>query len=156
MANISQYQDELTNLAVKYMAMAGLTDKEIAEKISVGTSTIKRWKKKHPEFLKVLTEGKEVADKKVVESLFKMATGFYYPAEKPMVVQDGNFTSHVEIAKYNEYYKPVPVAAIFWLKNRKPAEWRDKQEVGLTDKDGNDLCLKVSFADPDKKKEKDK
>ena len=28
-----------------------------------------------------------------------------------------------------KYYPPDTTAGIFWLKNRKPAEWRDKQEV---------------------------
>ena len=35
-------------------------------------------------------------------------------------------------------------AQIFWLKNRKPAEWRDKQNVEHTGKDGE--ALKVELA----------
>lgn len=150
----TKYQNELTDLAVKYMAMAGLTDKEMAENIGISTSNFNAWKKKHPEFFENLSEGKAVADKKVVKSLFRMATGFYYDAEKPMTVSTGDFSSGIQIAKYKEFYKPVPVAAIFWLKNRLPEEWRDKQEVGLTDKNGDDLCLRISFADPDKNEDK--
>ena len=147
----TKYKDELTNLAVKYMAMAGLTDKEIADNLGVAKANYEVWKHKHPTFFQDLKDGKAVADQKVVDSLFKMATGYYYDAEKPVVVSTGDFTSEVQIAKYQEYYRPVPVAAIFWLKNRMPQEWRDKQEIGLTDKDGKDRCLTISFADPEKK-----
>ncbi|WP_328707004.1 hypothetical protein [Clostridium sp. HV4-5-A1G] len=28
-----------------------------------------------------------------------------------------------------KYEKPNTTAAIFWLKNRKPGQWRDKQEI---------------------------
>ena len=35
-------------------------------------------------------------------------------------------------------------AQIFWLKNRKPAEWRDKQNIEHTGKDGE--ALKVELA----------
>ena len=34
---------------------------------------------------------------------------------------------------------------IFWLKNRMPKEWRDKQEHGFTDGDGKDVNFTVQF-----------
>lgn len=155
MARATKYQGDLTILAVEFMARAGLTDKEMADKLGIDKSNFNVWKKKHPDFFEKLKEGKNEADKQVEQSLFKMATGFYYDAEKPVVVSTGDFTSEVQIANYQEFYKPVPVAAIFWLKNRQPEKWRDKQEIGLTDKNGNDRCMTISFADPDKAKDKE-
>jgi len=31
-----------------------------------------------------------------------------------------------------KHYPPDTTAAIFWLKNRQPAKWREKQEVETT------------------------
>lgn len=36
------------------------------------------------------------------------------------------------IVPYREYLPPDTTACIFWLKNRKPAEWREKSEVEST------------------------
>ena len=47
-----------------------------------------------------------------------------------MSISDGNGEgSHVEIVEYTEHIPAQTVAQIFWLKNRRPAQWRDKQEV---------------------------
>ncbi len=36
---------------------------------------------------------------------------------------------HIEYADEEIYVPPDTTAAIFWLKNRKPEEWRDKRHV---------------------------
>jgi len=69
-----------------------------------------------------------------------------------MVVSTGNFCQEIQIATYKEHVPGNVTAQIFWIKNRKPKEWRDKQEVGVTDSNGNDRSFVVSFADPDKTK----
>jgi hypothetical protein len=33
---------------------------------------------------------------------------------------------------FREYVPPDSTAMIFWLKNRKPTEWRDKQEIKMS------------------------
>jgi hypothetical protein len=33
---------------------------------------------------------------------------------------------------YTEHYPPDATSMIFWLKNRKPEQWRDKQDVDVT------------------------
>ncbi len=38
----------------------------------------------------------------------------------------------VEQVPYVEHYAPDTTAAIFWLKNRQPAQWRDKIEAELS------------------------
>lgn len=41
--------------------------------------------------------------------------------------------------EYIEHYPPDTTAAIFWLKNRQPAKWRDKKEVENLVKLGDEL-----------------
>lgn len=83
-------------------ARDGLTDEQIAKNIGVNVSTLYDWTKKYPEISESLKKGKEVVDFQVENALLESAL-------------DGNTT-----------------AQIFWLKNRRPDKWRDKQNVELS------------------------
>ncbi|MFA5703771.1 MAG: hypothetical protein WC982_09690 [Advenella sp.] len=107
----------------------GATDAEMADEFGVTEQTINNWKKAHPKFFESLSAGKRKADGKVARTLYQMAIGGKRITEKPMVVSHGgNAGSSVEIVQYEEWVDPVPSAVIFWLKNRRPNEWRDKQD----------------------------
>lgn len=95
-------------------ARSGLTNEQIARNIGVAESTLYNWLRDQPKIKEALKKGKEVIDFEVENALYKSAIGFW--ADDP----DGN--------PY-EYVKPSPGAQIFWLKNRKPHMWREKQEV---------------------------
>lgn len=117
-------------LTVEYMARAGMTDAQIAEKLGISEATITNWKKDYPEFLASLKAGKEDPDDLVERSLFERATGYQHEVEKPMVVSMGKDNgSEVEIVKFTESLAPDVTAQIFWLKNRRPDRWREKAEV---------------------------
>lgn len=106
------------------LAQLGATDREAAEFFEVAESTLYLWKHTQPEFSEALKVGKETADARVEQSLYRRALGYSHDAVKIMMA-DG-----VPIAEpYVEHYPPDTTAAIFWLKNRKPAEWRDKTVV---------------------------
>lgn len=102
-------------------AMSGLTDEQIADNLGIGTSTLHEYKKKYPEFLESLKKGKDIADAQVVNALHRSAIGFTYYEETTNALGDT-----VSVQKYS---KPNTTAAIFWLKNRRPDQWRDKTEV---------------------------
>ncbi|GAA5403705.1 hypothetical protein SuUB82_17450 [Streptococcus uberis] len=105
-------------------ARDGLTDKQISKNIGISESTLNDWKKKFPEFSESLKQSKEIADRQVENALHKTALGFYY--EEDMVTNQG------DVVRVKKYSKPNTTAQIFWLKNRKPANWRDKQEIEQT------------------------
>jgi DNA-binding XRE family transcriptional regulator len=112
------------------MAKLGATDKQISVEIGITEQTFNNWKKEYPSFFESLKTAKQEADEKVEKALYKLATGYKYKAKKPMVVSMGQgLGSEIEIAEYDEVVQPNTTACIFWLKNRKPAEWRDKQEI---------------------------
>ena len=73
-----------------------------------------------------LKVGKDIPDQNVERSLYQRAIGYSHPDVDIRVV-DGDVVQ-TEIVKH---YPPDTTAAIFWLKNRKPKDWRDKQEVEL-------------------------
>lgn len=122
----SAFDRRLLKLA-RELAENGLTDSEIAEKVGVCERTINNWKKSHPEFLQSLKEGKVIADERVVRSLFERATGYSHPE-----VHVSNFQGTITLTPLVKHYPPDTTAAIFWLKNRRPDEWRDKTEVDQT------------------------
>lgn len=102
----------------------GATDFEIAKELGISVSTLNSWKQSNVAFLESLKVGKQIADSRVQESLYNRAVGFTAP--------DGT------------YHPPHPVAGIFWLKNRRPDEWRDTTRTELTGKDGGALELQAS------------
>lgn len=85
-------------LRIEGWARDGLTDEQIARNMGINPATLYEWKKKYPKISKSLKRSKDVADRQVENALFENAI-------------NGNIT-----------------AQIFWLKNRKPDKWRDKQE----------------------------
>lgn len=111
---------------VKMLALDGWDDKRMAAFFKVTEQTWTNWKKAHPDFFASLKDWKLIADREVEERLYKRAIGYSHPEDK--IFNDGGEPLIVPTIKH---YPPDTTAAIFWLKNRKPAEWRDKQELDL-------------------------
>lgn len=127
----SKFKPEFVEQARKLCAL-GATDREVAEFFNVTEQTLNNWKVDHPEFFESLKLAKKEADERVEQSLYRRALGYSHDAVKILAGKEG-----VIREPYVEHYPPDTTAAIFWLKNRKPAEWRDRQE--LTGADGKDL-----------------
>jgi hypothetical protein len=126
----SKYNAQFHPLLAESLARNGLTDVQISERLGITEATLCNWKNAHPEFFESIKRGKEDPDELIEESLFKNAKGKYVKVQKPVVVSDGSgLGSHVETVEYMEYIPPNVTAQIFWLKNRRPAKWRDKQQV---------------------------
>lgn len=121
----SSYSEEFAKQAEKLSAL-GATDMEMADFFEVDVRTIYRWKHDHEEFCQALNVGKSKADERVVNSLYQRAVGYEQEAVKifmPAGAQEPVY------APYREKVAPDTTAAIFWLKNRQPEQWRDKQEL---------------------------
>ncbi|HEV2674134.1 MAG TPA: helix-turn-helix domain-containing protein [Aliidongia sp.] len=121
----SAYQAEYAEQAKK-LCLLGATDAQLADFFGVSRVTIDAWKNTHQEFLDALKDGKDAADAAVAHSLFHRATGYSHKAVK--IVADAK-TGMEHIVPFTEHYPPDTTACIFWLKNRQPKAWRDKQEI---------------------------
>jgi len=123
----SDYNSKLHPKLGYNLALRGLTDEQMADELGISVPTLYAWHKKHPDFLKAIKDGKENPDAAVEGALFKKATGFKQLVKKPMVA-----SGVVEIVEFEQTVDPDTTAQIFYLKNRRPDRWRDKQEIEHT------------------------
>jgi transcriptional regulator with XRE-family HTH domain len=114
----------------------GLIEADIAKNLGISVATLENYKRDHLEFLEALKRGKEVVDITVENALYKKAIGYTYEEVTREPIKDPETGEYrLEVTKIvKKEVQPDTTAQIFWLKNRKPAEWRDKheQEVEIT------------------------
>ena len=113
-----------TNL-IKLRAWArnGLTNEQIAYNMGCNRSTLQNWMKQEKAIDEAVREGKEVVDIQVENALLKRALGYEYTEEVA--------TPMGEIKEVKRHKEPDVTAAIFWLKNRKPDTWRNKEKADV-------------------------
>ena len=103
------------------------TDEQIAHNIGIHPSTLYEWQKKYPDISESLKRGKEVIDRQVRERT--QSIRYEYEEVKQIIEKDDKGKDRKRIEKTVKQVIPDTTAQIFWLKNRKPAEWRDKQNL---------------------------
>lgn len=99
MAKIDEWLEKDNLILLEGWAREGLTYEQIANNMGIGLTTLKEWRQKEPTIQSALKKGREVVDFEVENALLKNA-------------MEGNVT-----------------AQIFWLKNRKKEQWREKVEL---------------------------
>ncbi len=129
----TKFKKEYCEQAYK-LCLLGAIDRDLADFFEVDELTINRWKVAHPGFSKSLKEGKDSADSKVAESLYKRATGYEHPDLQFNVV--GGELVKTEVTKH---YPPDATSMIFWLKNRQRRSWRDKVDHSVSGDPDNPL-----------------
>ncbi len=147
----TDYQPEYAEQAAKLCAL-GATDDEMADFFGVHRSTIYRWKLDHEDFCDAVKSAKEVADERVERSLYQKATGYNYTEEQAIKIKKGQHEEEVEVVEVEKHAPADTTAAIFWLKNRRKTEWRDKQDHEHSGPGGEPIQhrFEVQFVGPDK------
>ena len=115
-------------LKLEGWARDGLTDEQIAQNMVIGYSTLQTWKMKYQDIRDTLKRGKEVVDLQVENALLKRALGYEYE-EVSEKYESGTLTEKKVTKKQ---VVPDTTAQIFWLKNRRPDKWKDKQDVQVS------------------------
>ena len=97
-ARIDEWLEPDNLILIEGWARSGLTEEQIANNMGIDRTTLWNWKKKDANIFNALKRNKDIVDFEVENALLKNA-------------MEGNVT-----------------AQIFWLKNRKKLEWREKVE----------------------------
>jgi hypothetical protein len=125
------YDDQARKLCAR-----GFSDKELGEFFNVSEQTINAWKHAHPRFLESIKSGKEEHDTGLVENaLLKRALGYEHDDVDIRVVNGALVKTPIK-----KMYPPDTKALEFWLKNRNPGRWRDKQIVSHDVEDESPLA----------------
>ena len=93
---------------VKDMLLDGYGDAAVAEALDISLSSLRRYRNEYPEFGELFTQCRSAADDRVEAALLKRATGYE--------VDDGKV----------RHIPPDVRAAVFWLKNRRPESWKER------------------------------
>lgn len=105
-------------------ARDGLTNEQIAHNIGIRSKTLYEWINKFSVIGDALKRGKEVVDIEVENSLLKRALGYSYDEVTKEISKE---TGQLVVTKVvTKQVIPDTTAMIYWLKNRKPKQWRDK------------------------------
>lgn len=129
-----KYHEWLTEeglIKLEGWARDGLTDVQIAHNMGIAPRTLYNWKEKYMQIMQSLKRGKEVVDRQVENALLKRALGYQFneiTQEKTWSDELGIYEMSVTKIVTKEV-NPDTTAQIFWLKNRKPVEWRDRQDI---------------------------
>lgn len=108
----------------KFLAEMGATLVELAKFFAVSEETICYWQQTNADFSSALKLGRDASDERVVRSMYAKALGFEKTIEEEVQGKDGE----VRTIRKKIYIPPSDTAAIFWLKNRRKNEWRDRHE----------------------------
>lgn len=130
MSRPEKWDDGYVRIA-EHACRLGATDVEVADMLGVSVRTVYNWRSTKPEFSAALVVGKQSADERVERSLYSRALGYTHDAVKIF-----NANGAPLVVPYREHVAPDTTACIFWLKNRRPDEWRDKIQQEHTGKDG--------------------
>ena len=135
-STVAEWEEPDKLLLLEAWARNGLTDEQIAGNMGINVRTLYNWKKKSVRIFQSLKVNKELADIEGENALRKKALGFRETEQtvsmrKTVEYENGKRVREVTepvVMESERYYPPDTTAQIFWLKNRKPEQWRDKQE----------------------------
>lgn len=120
----------------------GKTEEEIANLLNIAYSTLKLYKRKHPEFAELLRESKQRLANKIKKSLYKEAMGYEYEEVtevfEGIIDVNGNekSTKKIKRTKTKKMMRGVPQLIIFALCNLCPEQFQrvDKEIIDEIEK----------------------
>lgn len=134
MAKYEEWLQDDKLILIQGWIRSGLNDKQVAKNMGIGISTFYEWKNKFVDFADIIKKTKEVVDYEVENSLYKRAMGYAYEEKIIELKYDKETNQYVEMVtkRIQKTSPPDTMALIYWLNNRMPSEWKNKQEIVTT------------------------
>ncbi len=149
MARPTKFKPEFVKVAAA-LCRLGSTEVEVADALGVNRITLWRWQAEYKALRTAMHLAKKEADARVERSLYASAVGYEHD-EIDIRVVDGKIVK----TKIRKIYPPVPTSMIFWLKNRRSHEWRDKIDHTLSNPEGGPVEyteVRRTIVDPPREK----
>jgi hypothetical protein len=118
----TKYDAGIIPIVVKLVAR-GFANYEIAETLNIDEKTLYNWRREHEELAQALQRSKELIDAQVEASLLMKANGFERKVQKA--------TASGKVVTVTEYFPPSDGAIQFYLRNRKPEQFREQRDVNV-------------------------
>ena len=97
--------------------------------MGISCSTLKDWASKYSAISATLKKGKAPVDIEVENSLLKRALGYDTEETVEDRWRDADGNEKIHRRKMKRHIPADVTAIIFWLKNRKPEQWREKRNI---------------------------
>ena len=101
----------------------GHPERALAAHLGISRKTLARYKRRYPAFSESVRRGRAPVDDEVERALLKRALGFSESVTEQRLTREGDV---VDCAK-EVFFPPDVAACAFWLKNRRPDLWSDRQ-----------------------------
>ena len=122
----------------------GYTFEDVANRIGISYSTLRKWRKKYPDIDKALKTGREIIDYKVENALLKSALG--HKTKEVKVTTTYRHGKVIETIKEvtDKEQAPNVSAAQCWLYNRLPKKWKNmNSRANILDDMDEDTSIQV-------------
>lgn len=138
-----EWLEEDNLMLLECWARDGYTYTDIANRIGIDLSTLRRWRVQYPEIEHALKRGREIIDYKVENALLKSALG--YKKKEVKVTTTIRYGKTIETVKEVTDKEQAPnVSAIqCWLYNRLPDKWKKNRDQ-LFELDEEDTKIQVT------------
>lgn len=123
-------------------ALLGASESEMAAFFHITRDLWLYYVKHSQELRDALDRGGVMADAKVAKAMHRRATGYDYTRQRILVSKEGSATIYDIV----EHLPPDTSAGKFWLTNREPRKWSERQEriPGLLS-EGADQEITITF-----------
>lgn len=142
MARRTKYDPDTFPMKAKNWAEKGLTEAQIAHNLGVSVATFESYKKRYPQFLKSLKEGKKPLIIEIENALYKRAKGLKVTETTTTTMPDGS--TKVEVRE--KEIPPDSTSCIYALNNIAEG-WSNQQKIEHSG--GVDVKLEIIDASED-------
>lgn len=139
----TDWLEEDNLMLLECWARDGYTYQDIANRIGIDISTLKRWRVQYPEINDALKKGREIIDYMVENALLKSALGYKTKEVKVTTIMRYGKVVETQTETVSKEQAPNVSAIQCWLFNRLPDKWK-KNRDNLIELDDDDTKIQVT------------
>lgn len=141
----TDWLEEDNLMLLECWARDGYTFQDIANRIGISFSTLRKWRREYPEIEKALKTGREIIDYKVENALLKSALGYKTKETKVTTIMRHGKVIETQKETLEKEQAPNVSAIQCWLYNRLPKKWKNmNSKANIFDDMDEDTSIQVT------------